>query len=151
MTAKKIFTADSNKSPGVDDKPKVKLSYKNAPNKEYPKVINKLAAINPKKIDLSLSLKKISAIPDFIKIVGKIHIGKPLNKSANAEPITALKIPTFLPHKKIIKKIAASPKCAYPSGIGILGINVATKTNATIIEVKVNSFSVNVPTVQYLK
>ena len=109
MTAKKIFTADLIKRPGVEENPKVKLSYNNAPNNEYPKVINKLAAINPK---IFCNLKKISAIPAFIKIVGKIHTGKPLNKSANAEPITALKIPAFLPHKKTVTKIAASPKCA---------------------------------------
>lgn len=75
--------------------------------------------------------------------VGKIQSGKPPMRSESAEPKQAAISVSRRPQKSTMRKMAASPRCAYPSGIGMRGTKVARKTTAAMTAARQSSRVVN--------
>lgn len=73
---------------------------------------------------------------NLINSVGIIHTGKPESRSAKAEPMHAEKRASFWGHISMKMNITASPRWAYPKGIGIWMAKVAANTKAVIIAVR---------------
>jgi hypothetical protein len=60
----------------------------------------------------------MSAMKNLMMMVGTIQSGKPPKRSERAEPKQAAISVSRLPRNRTMRKMAASPKWAYPSGIG---------------------------------
>lgn len=117
------FTAAFKRRPGAEASPAATFPAIMQPKIVYPATINNNERTLPQYF---WNLIKIKGMILLMINVGIAQIGKPVNISAIIEPIPPARHPTTGPKKKLVIKITLSPRCAYPSGIGIW-INIVAR------------------------